>query len=352
MKLINKYIFTNTIKFFLITIIIFLLLGILTRVTHYLSIITTSNGSIVDFLNILLLIQFKIIVSILPFVLLIVAFLVFDSIIKSNEHIACYNIGISKHKLLFPFLNTVFIIFIINIFLSSVAVPLSYKKMNIIHSKLLLNISNSLIKSGEFISQKGLTFFLHKIKADNLVEGILFIDKRNPDTKIILIANEGFIGFDGTFISFQTDNAYFNYKNKDFEYPISSRFEKFNLFLKPDITIPNNENISSFVSNKNLIKSLLSGDKSKITEFVNRFGIPFFTILIPLSMAVCLIVFFGFSRSKINFTKLAFSSLIIGYTVFSAFLMNDILPVNFFGLFAYYVNIFLIFGFLYFISRK
>lgn len=348
MTLLSKYIIKNTIKTFLFTILIFLLLGMLTRLTYYLSIITESNGAVWDLITILFLIQFKVIITLTPFALLIVAFIIFDSIIKSNEHIACYSVGISQKLLILPFLKVLGVVFLINLFLSSIVVPFAYNKINNINHRLISNVSNSLIKSGEFISQKGVTIFFNEIQNNNVANGITIIDKRQKGTKLITIANTGVVGFDGSFISFEAGNAYFNYQSKDFKYPIVSKFNDFILFLKTNNNISSDIQLDATVSNTQLIKKLIEGDKSKIVTFIARFGWPFFSILMPLSVAVCLLKFFGFTRRRISFQNLLQSIIIIVYTIFSAFFIEYVLPKNFIGLFLYYLNIFLIFSFLYF----
>jgi lipopolysaccharide export LptBFGC system permease protein LptF len=348
MKLIEGYIFKNLVKTFLLTSLLFFFISTLTRVFHYLNILTQHSASIYDFLSILILIQVKIFVVLAPFSLLISSILVYSKIISSNEHIACYNTGLSKIILAKPLLYLCFIIFFINAFASSVLVPFAYSKMDAIRNKLATQITSSFLKPKELINHKGLSIFINEVNEETISKGIVLIDEREPLKKSVIISDKGTIGFDGARLSFNGESAYINQKTDFSIFPLISTFEKYKIVM--NFTNSNDANIkqSSVLSNKELIFQIKNGMASKniIEEFKRRFGWPFFTILIPLSALVCLINFFGFARSKAQFSYIAISVIVVGCTIIYALLGESAFNNSIRDLFIYYVNIILIFIFL------
>ena len=85
-----------------------------------------------------------------------------------------------------------------------------------------------------------------------------------------------------------------NKKTNFSSFPLVALFEQYQISMKLDNSPNSNIYKRSFPSNQELILQINQGMTGAIFwEFKHRFGWPFFSILIPLSVVVCIINFFG-----------------------------------------------------------
>jgi lipopolysaccharide export LptBFGC system permease protein LptF len=348
MRLIDKYIFINLLKNFLLTTFVFLFLGLLTRIFHYSSLITENNGSMIDLLQILVLIQPKMLSILTPFTFFIASFLTYNSLVHANEHVAVYNCGLNEFGLVKPFFYLAGILFCLNIFLSAIIVPASYNRMNVIHNEIAQKLSSSILKPKEFISQKNVLIFIDDVTNDKIAKGIVIIDERNPNSKTVVVADEGKIGFDGNKILFDAGQTYVSRKTDFSNFPLISNFEQYKISFFISNLFDDKGSEASVISSSELVKRLLKGEKYFIKEFKVRFGWAFFTILIPFAIVVSILKFFNFTRSKTKLSHILATILIFIYIVSSGVLGESMLNSSIRDLFFYYLNICLIFGFLLF----
>ncbi len=340
-------IFKTLLKNFLIATFLFLFLGLLTRVFHYMEFITENNGGIFDLMQILLFIQPKIFVVLAPFTLLISSFLTYNSLIHANEHIAIYNFGASEFTIVKPFFYLSFLLFLITLFFSTILVPNSYRKMSHIREDLFAKISASIIKTKQFINHKGIGIFIED-SSEKTSKGVIILDGRNPKEKAVIASDSAKIGFDGNQFFFDGTNTYLSRKTDFSPLPFTAIFSHYRISLFTSHFIDSKPKEDEIVSSKNIIKSVLSGEKRFLKEFKVRFGWAFFVILIPFSVIVILLKYFNFTRNRL-ILKNVFTSLGIGFYVSSSgILLEGMLNSSVLHLFLYYANIFLIFTFLLF----
>ena len=351
MKLIDKYILINLLRNFAIATFLFLFLGFLTRVFHYIGIITEYGGTVGDFISLILLVQPKILAVLTPFTALIASFITYNSLIHANEHTAIYNTGTSEFGIIRPFLYFAIGLFLLMIYLTSILVPSSARGMDGVHNKIALQVSGSLLKPKEFISQKGLLIFINE--ANNKVsEGVVILDDRDPAKKTLIISNEGVLGFDGSSILFDANEAYIARQTSFSEFPLISLFKEYKVsFLVKDQLTPNIDNSFNYKYNDEVFAEAIKGNRDAIKQFKIRFGWPFFVILIPFTIIACLLNYFYFTRNRLNLKHLVISFIIVSYVIFAGLFGEGTFNSSIKELFYYYLNIFLIFVFLLFKLR-
>ena len=348
MKIVDKYILTSLLKNFLLTTFLFLFLGLLTRVFHYSTLITENNGSITDLLQILVLIQPKIIAVLTPFTFFIASFITYNNLIHSNEHIAIYNFGINELGIVKPFFYLAGVLFCIILLFSSIIVPASYNRMNVIHNEIARKLSSSILKPKEFVNQKNILVFINDVDEKKNAKGIVIIDERNPNAKTVVIANEGKIGFDGNKILFDAEKTFVSRKTDFSPFPLISNFEEYKISFFIDNLFDKVNGEELVISSYELAKKVFKGEKKFIREFKVRFGWAFFTILIPFTIVVSMLKFFNFTRSRIQISHILIAIFIFGYVVLSGLIGENRFNSSLKDLFLYYLNIFLIFAFLLF----
>ena len=349
MYLINKYILKNLFKNFFVSTFLFLFVALLTRVVHYSEIITEDGGSIKDLLLILLLIQPKIISVLTPFTASLSAFITYNALIKSNEHIAIYNAKLSQISIIKPLFYFCIPLFISVIITSNFIVPKSYKNIEKIQNNLAIQLSRSIIKPEEFIIQKNVIFFIYDITSEGLSKGVVIVDKRN-ENKTILAADEGKIYFTNGIFGIRGENIYLYKKTNIAKSGIKAHLANydFSLTLKESLNL--NSSTIELESNRVLFKALKKNKYAR-KEFLQRMGMPFFTIILPLSIAILLLYYFNFSRSRISYIKVVFASFVLGFICVSGFGAFEFFISRFEKFFLYFANIFLIFLILLFILR-
>jgi lipopolysaccharide export LptBFGC system permease protein LptF len=330
------------------TTFLFIFLALLTRVFHYSSLVTENNGSIIDLMQILLLIQPKIITILTPFTLFIASFITYNSLIQSNEHIAIYNFGINELGIVKPFFYLSGVLFCIIFLFSSILVPASYNKMNVIHTEIARKLSSSILKPKEFINQKNILVFINDVDSKKNAKGIVLIDERDPKSKTVVIANEGKIGFDGNKILFDAEKTFVSRKTDFSPAPLVSNFEEYKISFFVDNLFDKVNEEALIISSADLIKKVFKGEKKFIKEFKVRFGWAFFTILIPFTAVVSMLKFFNFTRNRMKISHILIAILIFGYVVLSGLVGESRFNSPLKDLFFYYLNIFLIFAFLLF----
>lgn len=341
MYLVNKYILKNLFKNFLVATFLFVFIALLTRLVHYAEIITEDGGSITDLLLILTLIQPKIISILTPFTASLSAFITYNGLIKANEHIAFYNAKLSEVTILKPLCYFCFILFIFVFINFSFVVPHSYKNIEKIKNKLAIQLSTNIVKPEEFITQKGVIFFVHDITFERLSRGIIIIDKRNQG-KTIFVANEGKIYFTNGIFGIRGEHVYLYKRNKLLPNGMKSILESYDFSITTKESLQSKSSSIEFESNKVVLKAL-KNDRYARKEFLQRMGMPFFVILLPLAIAIILLKFFNFSRNRISYSKVILSIALSAYIGASGFGAFGFFTSSFQNIFLYFINIFLIF---------
>jgi hypothetical protein len=232
---------------------------------------------------------------------------------------------------------------------SSFILPKSYKNIEKIQNNLAIQLSQSIIKPEEFITQKNVIFFIYDITNEGLSKGVVIVDKRESN-KTILAADEGKIYFTNGIFGIRGQNIYL-YKHTDIAkngIKASLANYDFSLTLKESLAL-NSSAIEK--ENNSVVFKALKKNKYARKEFLQRIGMPFFTIILPLAITILLLYYFNFSRSKISYIKVVFASFILGFICISGFGAFEFFISSVEKFFLYFVNIFLIFVILLFILR-
>lgn len=356
MNILYRYLTWQITKVCLLTTFIFLFIGLLTRVVHYGDLFSNPAVSFYDVFLILLLIQPKIIVSIIPFTLFITCFVVYHGIIHANEHIAFYNTGRGNYSLIVPFFIFSLVILVIMFILSNKVIPDSYVKMSKIHEKIASNVSSTLIKPKEFLEAKDIILFINSADENNIAQGIVMFDKREEDTRNIIISNSGIISFNGANLSLKSKETYIKKYTKYSPFAFFSDFKEYYISMNVDKS-SNQLNASqiSYVNTKYLIEQLKNfhpSNAAALRELKERIGWPLFLIIIPLSIITSLFRYFHFARNRLSAVNIIKSGIIIFYTIVSGLFTGNMFNSYLWQFLLYYINIVLIFLFLLFMCKE
>lgn len=352
MNIVQKYIFRTQLKMLVLSTCIFLFISLLTRIIHYGELVSSASVKLYDIFRVMLLVQPKIIFSLLPFTFLISCFITYNSLISSNEHTSIYNTGKGNFYLISPFFSLAAPLFFILLLLSNYIIPKAYIKIENIQEKIALGISSNLIKPKEFTEHNGILLFIYKANEGKTLSNILLADRRNSQENLFLVANEGIIGFNGSEATLDSSETYLKKYTSYTSFPMLFSFE--NHFISINLGKKLSIRSSSFLSYEStfsLLQKLNNNNEHAIRELQMRIGWPFFIFLIPLSAITCLLYFFNFNRNKISLLSITLSGAIIFYIIFSAVYSDRIFNFGKASFLLYYLNIILIFTVLLFMCR-
>lgn len=237
MRHIRRYIYSLLIlKTIVIALILASILWII-KALKLLDVIAVKGVSLIDFIKLSGCLLPYILYLILPFAAVISLAVVYRVLDSDNELLVLKVSGITKAKLVSLF-SEVFIIFsILGLLISSLLIPISYKKFQ----QIILNYQNYYLAT--FVDEKsfnsdlsGLTFYIDK-KDGEKFEGIFINDHRSSTKEISIFAESGELqtsSYGATFTLF--NGIQFERKLGDFENQKISNL-KFDIYnLKFDYT--------------------------------------------------------------------------------------------------------------------
>ena len=191
MKIINKYIFRQTLVGFLTLLIGLTVLIWLTQSLRMIDMIVTKGVSVWVFLKMTLLVLPNFLQILSPLALFGVALFVFIRMQADKELIVLKAVGMNSKQLVRPLLFLGLILVAFGYFLTLWLIPRSYAQLRQMRWTIQNDLSHLLLQEGQFSSFKnGSTLYIKERESDGRVKGILAYEIKK-DKRSILIADEG-----------------------------------------------------------------------------------------------------------------------------------------------------------------
>lgn len=191
MKIVDKYIFRQTLVGFLTILISLTVLIWLTQSLRMIDMIVTKGVSVGIFLKMTLLILPNFMQILSPLALFGVALFVFIRMQSDKELIVLKAVGMNSRQLIRPLLTLGIVLVIFGYALTLWLIPKSYTELRQMRWKIQNDLSHLLLQEGQFSSFKnGTTLYIKERGNAGKVKGILAYETKS-DKRSILIAEEG-----------------------------------------------------------------------------------------------------------------------------------------------------------------
>ena len=326
-NIIFKKLLTDCLIFFTIALFSSSLVIWILQAVNFLDIIIEDGRNYDVYLKFSLLNFPRIISKLIPFVFFFSFFFVLTKYELSNEMIIFWNFGVSKIKVIEVFLIFSLTIMILQIFLSSLLVPLSQDKARSFLRNSEANVFESFIKPKKFNDTiKDVTIFSEAKETDGSLKNIYLkknlsnknfqityakkgeLKKMNNTPVLILFDGETISSNDNKISSFKFVQSDFNLGNTETNATTYIKTQETStkklirciFYLKKELANSNEEIFIENCSNSNL--------KNIYKEISKRF---FSSFYIPLLMMIALLVILK-SKETINYLKYRIYIFILG----------------------------------------
>jgi len=197
-KIINLYIFKETLSFFFLSLSIFTFVLLIGNILKLMEMIVSKGVGFFDIARLFLYILPYLLVFTIPMAFLLAILLTFGRLSSENELIAFKSSGLSLHQLTVPVGVLAVVTFLLTTFLSFFALPwgnVSFKKQ-LFH--LIQTRAEVGIKEGVFNDDfAGIILYVqHRSDEGGKMEGIFLSDTRELTTSSTVLAREGYIRSD------------------------------------------------------------------------------------------------------------------------------------------------------------
>jgi lipopolysaccharide export system permease protein len=303
------------------------------QAVNFLDLMVEDGRGYLIYINYTLLNFPKIISKILPFVLFFSLTYVLATYELKNEMMIFWNIGVTKIKMINFFLKFSILCFIVQIFLTTIIIPLTQNISRDLIKTSEVNFFESFIKPKKFNDNiKGLTIYADKINEKGNLENIYLKKQTNSNSFQITYAKNGLFKDVGDLKVLELQNGVtinsknnnitnFNFSKSDFtldqldtdivkvdKLQETSTFKLIKClknYMNKDLTIKKNQ-IGTFFHNCN-IQNL----DNIFKELYKRFVLPLY---IPVLILISLILILK-SKENVNYSKYRFIIFIFGFGI-------------------------------------
>lgn len=355
-KLIFKKIIKDITKFFLFTTVSVGLIVWIIQAVNFLDFVSEDGHSFIVYFNYTILNLPKIFSRILPFIFCLSIFYIIGKYENNNELLIFWNFGVKKIRFVNVLLQYSIFFLIIQIFMTSIIVPMSQDKARSYIRNSNIDYLPALVKERKFIDTvSNLTIFIDRKDSNGVLKNIFLKDKMPNGNSQIIYAERGIIQSDNNKKFLVLSNG--EIINFDKEQITKLSFDKTEMnlskFTTKTTTFPKMQELSTLILYKCLKlfphkkwqnRFLECSEKTKPIvkqEFFKRIYLP---IYIPVLMLVaCLQVITSkdsYDYSRFKFYLFIYAVLIISFSEIS---------IHYITIKPMYENIFLAFPLLLFL---
>lgn len=341
MNTLNKYIYLQLSKIFIIVLLAITTLAWLSQILRYVEFIIEKNRTINEFISLTILLYPWLISIIIPAAFLIACLFILDRMSNDSEVIVLYSSGISPLRKLRPFLAFGLLITLLIYFINIFITPWSMKEFRDKITLLKTDIINNSMIEGRFISpEENINIYIKSKENDNTLLGIFINDTRDKKNDITYIAKSANILKNDEKITMIMNNGVIHKTEKySLSKPIEAiAFDRYAINLS-DVYTENNDIL--YKPSEKSLKDLLfpNKDQNFKIKYLNRLKAEAHMRLSnPLyAIAFMLIAFNGMVinlkvrntriKSIINISILAFSIKIAGIYILSLVTKNPSISI-------------------------
>jgi lipopolysaccharide export system permease protein len=217
MQIYNLYLARKITGSFLVIVSTLILLIWFAKAVGFIRFITEKGVSLIDFINLFVLILPWLLLIIIPISLFLAVLISYNQMSSHNEIVILKNTGLDNIKLAKPAIAVAVICCLICYLISFFLMPFSNKKLRSIRSDVGHNYVNLVISPGIFETLNSLTIYVKNRDQNNKLSGVLIYDSRNKEYSTTITASSGDIKQDNgaTLLYLGSGTAEkFNYQTK------------------------------------------------------------------------------------------------------------------------------------------
>lgn len=234
MDALDRYILRTSFQSFLIILVS--LTGVIwvTQILRQVDLITSQGQTILAFLSITSLIIPGLLLILAPIAMLIA---VLNTLVKLNndsELVVISAAGVSAGRLFRPFVLLAALVSVLVLFIGAYLSPRLQRELVRQISRVRADLVGNIIRPGTFSSiEKGLTFHVREKRSDSQFAGILIDDFRNTDSRVTVIAEQGYIVQDGRGTFLVMNNGWVHRRRSNDRDPTFVQFDRYPFDLSP-----------------------------------------------------------------------------------------------------------------------
>jgi len=194
-KRIYLYLFTEMLPTFLVSILVFLSVLILGRMTQIMHMVVSRGVSLWDVILLVLSILPYFLLFVLPMATLMAVFMAFLRLSSDNEITAVKNAGVSLVQMLPPVALLALSAYACALFISLYALPWGHQSAKQTIRKIIQSNADVAMKEGVFndVLGKVIVYMTSYSPREKRMEEVLISDERNPDLRYTIVAREGYL---------------------------------------------------------------------------------------------------------------------------------------------------------------
>jgi lipopolysaccharide export system permease protein len=189
---IGRYIFRTTFGAFLLVLVSLTAAIWVTQALRDVDLMTGQGQTILTFLGITSLIVPGLVMVIAPVAMVIAASYILHKLGSDSEIIVMNSAGMRPWKLLAPFLAVTMIASVLLGILATYLAPESLRMLRRWVAEVRADLVSNIVQPGRFTAiEQGLAFYLRERRPNGLLAGLLIDDRRDPATRITILAELG-----------------------------------------------------------------------------------------------------------------------------------------------------------------
>ena len=263
MSTLNKYIYLQLLKIFIIVLLVITTLAWLSQILRYVEFIIEKNRTINEFMSLTILLYPWLISVIAPSAFFITCLVLLDRMLNDSEVVILYSSGVSPLRKLKPFLAFAIAVTLLIYFINILITPWSMKEFRDKITILKTDIINNSMIEGRFISpEEGINIYIKNKKSDNTLSGIFISDTRDKKNDITYIAKSAnIIKRDGEIAMIMNNGVIHKTEKYSLSKPIEAiNFDRYVINLS-DMYTENNDIL--YKPSEKPLKDLLFPDKDQ-----------------------------------------------------------------------------------------
>jgi lipopolysaccharide export system permease protein len=189
---IGRYIFRTTLGAFILVLVSLTGAIWVTQALRDVDLMTGQGQTILTFLGITSLVVPGLVMVIAPVAMVVAASYVLHKLSTDSEIIVMNSAGMRPWKLLTPFIAVTILAAIMLGALGSYLAPESLRTLRRWVAEVRADLVSNIVQPGRFTAiEKGLAFYIRERRPNGLLAGLLMDDRRDPATRITIVAELG-----------------------------------------------------------------------------------------------------------------------------------------------------------------
>ncbi len=196
MKKLDIYIAKQIVTGFLLVALSLMSMLWLTQSLRFVEMVTDKGLPVYLFVEMTSLLMPRVFTILSPIALFVAVMFVYNRLLMDSELVVMKAVGISSVVIARAAIGIGLILAVFNVFVLNVGIPVAESKFRDLEYEVKNSFSKMMLREGAFTSFKNnMTIFIDKFMDNGTVRGILVSDGKNPQEKVVTVAESGMLEY-------------------------------------------------------------------------------------------------------------------------------------------------------------